>query len=310
MADDAITLPDIPYSAWEPTKTTIHLYAQIVGKIALGASSLRNHWWNCTLKPTARGVRTDRLHFEETSFDIELDFVDHRAIVRASEHDEVTFLLHDGLSVAEFFSSLQRVLAALAIDVPILARPYGVPALTTPFAEDHEHAAYDAAAVRRWWDVIRWSSDVMEAFAAEFTGKQGPVQLFWHSFDLALGRYSGRLAGGPPKNDPVEREAYSHEVIAFGFWAGDANVREPTYYTYTAPEPESLSSFALRPNGAAWGAAGSGHMGTVPYDVVRRSDDPRAALLDFLHGAYEAGAKAAGWDVATLAHASARTGGR
>ncbi|HEY0393609.1 MAG TPA: DUF5996 family protein [Candidatus Elarobacter sp.] len=309
MADDDIRLPDIPYPAWEATKTTIHLYAQIVGKIALKASSLRNHWWNCTLKPTARGIRTDRLHFDGTSFDIELDFVDHRAIVRASEHDEVAFALHDGLSVAEFFSSLQGVLGALGIDVPISAKPYGVAALTTPFAQDHEHASYDAGAVRRWWDVIRWSSDVMEAFASEFTGKQGPVQVFWHSFDLALGRYSGRLAGGPPKDDPVSQEAYSHEVIAFGFWAGDANVREPTYYTYTAPEPASLTSFGLRPDGASWSAAGSGHMGTVPYAVIRGSSDPRAALLEFLRSAYEAGAEAAEWDVAALAHAPARTGG-
>jgi Family of unknown function (DUF5996) len=302
MARRGGELPDIPYPAWEPTKTTIHLYSQIVGKIALRSSALRNHWWNCTLKPTARGVRTERLRANGVSFDIELDFVDHQAIVRASEQDEVTFRLRDGLSVAEFHSSLQDVLRALGISVRILAKPYGVAGLTTPFAQDRAHASYDAVAVRRWWDVIRWSSDVFERFASEFAGKQGPVQLFWHGFDLALGRYSGKLAGGPPKADPVEREAYSHEVIAFGFWAGDQNVPAPTYYTYTAPEPPTLTTFALRPDGAAWNPAGSGHMGTVPYDVIRSSADPDAALLDFLHSAYDAGALAAGWDRAALAH--------
>jgi hypothetical protein len=144
---------------------------------------------------------------------------------------------------------------------------------------------------------------VLERFASEFAGKQGPVQLFWHSFDLALARYSGHLAGGPRPDDPVAREAYSHEVIAFGFWAGDANVPAPTYYTYTAPEPATLTTFALRPEGAAWSPAGNGHMGMVPYDRIRGSADPRAALLEFLHGAYDAGTGAAGWDVAALAHA-------
>jgi hypothetical protein len=304
MADDDKRLPAIPYEAWEPSKTTLHLYSQIVGKIALRSSSLRNHWWNCTLKPTARGVRTDRLNWDGTSFDVELDFVDHRAIVRASEHDEVTFRLRDGLSVADFYSSLRDVLSALGIDVRIVAKPYGVPALTTPFAQDREHASYDAAAVGRWWDVVRWSSDVFERFASEFAGKQGPVQLFWHSFDLALGRYSGRLAPGPPKSDPVEREAYSHEVIAFGFWPGDPNVQAPTYYTYTAPEPGTLTASELRPAGAVWNAAGAGHMGVVPYDVIRRAPDPGAALLDFLHSGYEAGTRAAHWDVEELAHRS------
>lgn len=295
-------LEAIPYAEWEPTKTTLHLYSQIVGKIALRSSALRNHWWNCTLKPTARGVRTDRLNADGTSFDIELDFVDHRVVVRAGLHDDVTFRMHDGLSVAEFFDSIRAALRAFDIRVPIVAKPYGVPGLTTPFARDREHRSYDAAAVRRWWNVVRWSSDVFERFASEFTGKQGPVQLFWHSFDLALGRYNGKRAAGPPKDDPVAREAYSHEVIAFGFWAGDANIAAPTYYTYTAPEPATLTSFVLRPEGAAWNAAGAGHMGTVPYDVIRSADDPEAALTTFLRSGYEAGSRAAGWDVGALAH--------
>ncbi|HEX3466456.1 MAG TPA: DUF5996 family protein [Candidatus Elarobacter sp.] len=302
-------LEPIPYAAWEPTKTTLHLYAQIVGKIALRSSALRNHWWNCTLKPTARGLRTERLNAGGIPFDVELDFVDHRAIVHAGLHDDVTFALHDGLSVAEFFDAMRASLRAFGIRVPIVAKPYGVPALTTPFAHDREHRSYDAAAVRRWWNAVRWTSDAFERFASEFAGKQGPVQLFWHSFDLALGRYSGRRAGGPPKTDPVEREAYSHEVIAFGFWAGDANVPAPTYYTYTAPEPETLTSYALRPQGAAWNAAGAGHMGTVPYDAIRGAENPEAALFEFLRSAYEAGTRAAGWDVRALAHDGAAASG-
>jgi len=302
-----VQLEPLPYAAWEPSLTTLHLWSQIVGKIALRSSALRNHWWNCTLKPTARGVRTDLLQANGIPFDMELDFVDHRAIVRAGQHDDVTFRLHDGLSVAEFYSSLRTALAALSIEVPILAIPYGVPSLTTPFVDDREHHTYDPVMVRRWWNVTRWTADVFERFASEFAGKQGPVQLFWHGFDLALGRYSGRRAAGPPKSDPVEREAYSHEVIAFGFWPGDPNVPAPTYYTYTAPEPAALTTFALRPDGAAWNAAGSGHMGAVPYEAIRNAPDPEAALMDFLHSGYEAGTRAANWNVEELAHRPSRS---
>jgi hypothetical protein len=293
-------LEALPYAEWEATKTTLHLWSQIVGKIALRSSSLRNHWWNCTLKPTARGVRTNRLEASGTPFDIELDFVDHRATVRGGRHNDVSFELGDGLSVAEFYATIREALGVHGISVPILAKPYGVPALTTPFADDREHHTYDAAMVQRWWAVTRWSTTVLERFASEFAGKQSPVQLFWHSFDLALGRYSGRRAGGPPKAGMVDREAYSHEVIAFGFWAGDANVPAPTYYTYTAPEPPELMTFALRPAGAGWNAAA--HLGTVPYDTIRTAPDPDAALLDFLHSGYEAGTRAANWNIAELAH--------
>jgi hypothetical protein len=43
-------------------------------------------------------------------------------------------------------------------------------------------------------------------------------------------------------------------------------------------------------------------MGTLAYDTVRTAPDPEAALLDFLHSAYEAGTTAAGWNTAELAH--------
>jgi hypothetical protein len=39
-------LPELPLEAWEPTKTTLHLWAQIVGKVKLAATTPRNHWWN------------------------------------------------------------------------------------------------------------------------------------------------------------------------------------------------------------------------------------------------------------------------
>ena len=298
---ETANLEALPYDDWEPTKTTLHLWAQIVGKIALRSSALRNHWWNVTLRPTARGVRTERLNAGGREFDLELDFVDHRAIVRGGDaHDDVTIPLHDGLSVADFYAALRAALETFDIAVPILAKPYGVAGLTTPFAQDREHRSYDAGMVRRWWNAVRWTADVFERFAVDFTGKQGPVQLFWHGLDLALGRYSGRRADGPPKTDPVEREAYSHEVIAFGFWPGDANVHAATYYTYTAPEPAALTSFALQPEGAAWSPAGSGHLGTVPYEVIRAAGDPQAALLAFLRSGYDAGSRAAGWDNAAL----------
>ncbi len=295
-----MNLEPLPYAGWLPTKTTLHLWSQIVGKIALRSSALRNHWWNCTLKPTAHGLRTDRLNANGTSFDIELDLTGHRVVVRAEDRDEASFALRDGLSVADFFSSVRETLRAVGIAVPIVAKPYGVPGLETPFARDDEHRSYDADAVRRWFAVVRWSADVMERFASEFTGKQGPVQLFWHSFDLALGRYSGRRNPGPLPDDPVAREAYSHEVIAFGFWAGDARVEAPAYYTYTAPEPPALTTLPLRPAGAGWVASGAGHLGTVPYETIRTAGDPAGALMEFLRSAYDAGANAAAWDAALL----------
>src|SRR5439155_127310 len=82
-----------------------------------------------------------------------------------------------------------------------------------------------------------------------------------------------------PDAGRVNREAYSHEVVSFGFWAGDANVREPSYYAYAAPEPADLRLQPLRPAPAHWAPQGQGSIALLPYDSVRTAPDPRAALL-------------------------------
>jgi len=96
----------------------------------------------------------------------------------------------------------------------------------------------------------------------------------------------------------VTREAYSREVIAFGFWAGDDNVGDAAYYSYTAPEPEGLRDQPL--SAGEWIEFGSGSLAIFRYDAVRRAPDPRQALLAFCQSAYEAGARLAGWDTTSF----------
>ncbi len=72
------------------------------------------------------------------------------------------------------------------------------------------------------------------------------MDFFWHSFDLAVTRVSGRRA---PALDTIDRalEASSHEVISFGFRPGDDHVGEPSSYAYTAPERDDLTATEVVP---------------------------------------------------------------
>jgi Family of unknown function (DUF5996) len=288
-------LPELPLEAWEPTKTTLHLWAQIVGKVKLAATAPRNHWWHVPLYLDVRGLTTRRLHHGQTSFQIDFDFVDHRLVVRTNRGQRDGFALHDGLSAAGFDRQLHQLLDQLGVDVAIREDPYGVP-MTTPFPDDLEHAAYDPTYVRRFWQVLDWVDEVLEEFAGWYCGKQSPVHLFWHSLDLAVTRFSGRRAPPRAGADPVTAEAYSHEVISFGFWAGDQQQREPAFYSYTAPEPPGLTGQPLHPATAAWRQVRGGSMALLGYDQLRRAQDPRSTLLAFLQSAHDAGVRAAGWD--------------
>jgi Family of unknown function (DUF5996) len=289
-------LPELPFEPWEPTKETLHLWAQMVGKVRLAATPPQNHWWNAALYVDTRGLTTRRLRSEGLDFDVCFDFVAHELVVRTSRGEAGSFSLADRLSVAAFHERFFALLAGFGIEVVIKAEPYGVPT-TTPFAEDTEHASYDREAVGRYWQALRWIDWTLQEFAAWFCGKTSPVHLFWHGLDLAVTRFSGERAPENPNADPVSREAYTHEVISFGFWPGDQKVRMPAFYSYTAPEPAGLADQPLRPEAARWQQPfGSSHLALFPYEEVRSSADPRGTMLEFLQSAYDAGARLAGWD--------------
>jgi hypothetical protein len=301
MSDDAralappADLPALPLSEWRPTKDTLHLYAQVVGKLRLASTPLRNHWWNVPLYVDVRGLTTRRMRHGDVSFSIDFDFFDHELRVRTDRGEIRALELRDGLSVAQFYDGLLSMLREVGAEPAIRAEPFGVP-MRTPFADDHEHASYDAAAVERWWRIVAWSDWVLEGFAGWFCGKTSPVHLFWHSLDLALTRFSGRPAPALADADSVTQEAYGEEVISFGFWAGDDQIAEPAFYSYTAPEPAGLTDRPLQPEHARWIEFGPAHMALLRYDDVRAAAAPHEALLRFLQSAYDAGADAGGWD--------------
>lgn len=301
---DAVAWPSLPLDAWADTKDTLHLYLQIVGKIRLALMPKRNHWWHVPLYVDARGLTTGPMPTgDHRLVEIQLDFVEHYVEVACTDGTARSFDLHDGLSVSGFYQKMMDALGGLGIDVAIRAEPFDHPHSTIPFADDTTHDAYDAEAVHRFWQVLTRVEPVFQTFRGRFVGKATPVHLFWHSFDLAYTRFSGRQAPAMPEADRVTQEAYSHEVISFGFWAGDDNVPEPAFYAYAWPEPDGLTDESLDPEAARWVDTGNGSQALFPYEAARTAPNPPDALLAFLESAYRAGTNRAEWDVEALAAA-------
>ena len=302
--------PEIRLDDWRPTKNTLHLYCQIVGKIRLAMHPRLNHWWHVPLYVSPRGLTTRTIPYSGGNFEIEFDLKDHCLFIRTSRGGTEDFALFDGLSVADFYSSLFANLTKLGIEPKIWAVPYEAPS-TTPFPEDHENKSYDKEYVERFHQTLVAVDDILEEFRARFLGKSTPVHMFWHSFDLALTRFSGKKAPPMPEANKVTRDAYSHEVISFGFWFGDDkenSVAAPAFYSYTAPEPAGLADEPLTPGSTKWVESNGAHLALLMYDDVRGLPNARDVVLDFLESAYLAGAKRAGWDIENFRHlAEART---
>jgi hypothetical protein len=302
MATQQTAWPPLPLEDWVDTKRTLHRYCQVVGKIRMALVPFHNHWWHVTLQVDTRGVTTGPMPVGDgRTVEITFDFVDHRLVICASDGSSQSFRLAHGLACSAFYAQLFATLHSVGVNVDIHPAPFD---LDGPLlSQDHRHDTYDANAVTRFWHVLSSSGHVLGEFAGWFNGKQSPVQLFWHSFDLALARFSGRRAPTQADMDRVTAEAYSHEVIAFGFWPGDDKKPYPAFYSYTAPPPDGLTSEPLRPRGAWWDTAA--RTAYLRYDDVCNSDAPHDRLLAFLTSAYEAGARLAGWDIDGFATSAA-----
>ena len=297
-------LPLLPLEEWERTKQTLHLFMQIVGKMRLRLAPRRNHWWNITLYLSPTGLTTGPIQTADgfNAFEVTFNFLEHRLEMVVSDGFRGSFDLHDGLSVAQFYEQLQRLHGEAGLEMSILDKPFDVPGVSQPFSQLTDISSYQRDYVERFWRILLWVDGVFKEFSGRFYGKTCPVHLYWHHMDLAVTRFSGKKGPAMPADRSiVEREAYSHEVLSFGFWAGDDQVRKPAFYSYAYPSPDGLDQKQLVPSTAQWVESNGSHTATLFYDDLRAENDPRAALLDFLESAYVAGAGAAGWDVEGLA---------
>ena len=289
-----MTLPELSIDGWRPTKDTLHLFAQIVGKVRLASTAPRNHWWHASLYVDVRGLTTGPLRRGDTTFEITMDLVDHELVAQTIGGETRKFSLDDGLTVADFDARLHAALAELGVDVAIQEHPFGMD-IKTPFDEDTEHASWDRDAVERFHHALDWSSSVMEEFSGWFAGKQSPVHLMWQSLDLSVSRFSGR-PGIAKASDFVNLEAYRQEVMLFGFSMGNEHTYpDATYWAFMVPEPKGWRQAQL-----VIGEFSKSGLAVLPYESVRTARDPRRLLLEFFQSAYEAAAGRAGWDIASL----------
>jgi len=293
--------PALPYDAWKDTYATLHMWSQIVGKIALASAAPINHSWSVAFEVTARGFTTRTLPHGDRSFRVAFDFVDHQLVIETCDGDRRTLPLAPR-TVADFYREVMATLRDMAIPVTIWPVPVEIPH-PIRFTEDTVHRSYDPSFANRFWRIVVNIQQTLTVARCGFTGKCSPVHFFWGSFDLAVTRFSGRLA--PPREGPAfMREAYSHEVISHGFWPGSAPVLEPAFYAYAVPEPEGLKDAAVQPDGAYYHRELGEFI--LPYEAVRTAASPERAIMEFVDSTYARAATLAHWDRAALETIRAR----
>jgi hypothetical protein len=293
--------PALPLDSWKDTYATLHMWTQIVGKVRTAKAPWQNHSWHTTLYLTARGLTTSPIPYDSRTFEIEFDFIGHALEIRTSDGEARRIELA-AQPVAEFYARVMEALGSLELPVRINRKPNEV-AEPIHFDRDETHRSYDPEFAARFWRALVQADRVFKIFRGRFIGKCSPVHFFWGAPDLAVTRFSGRVApqhpGGVPNlPDTVAREAYSQEVSSCGFWPGGGAIPYAAFYSYAYPEPPGFSAATPVAPGAFYSTDLREFI--LPYETVAEAADPDALLLQFLQATYEAAATLGHWDRSAL----------
>jgi hypothetical protein len=284
--------PDLSIASWAATKKSLHLYAQMLGKLRVALSPPQPEWMHTALLLTARGMTTGPMPWHGRSVQATLDVLSSAIVIESSDDRSRRIALVPARPIADVFGELRVALRALDIDVPISPIPQEL-ADVTPFDEDRRPAAYDPRAVGRWFRVVSAVNGVFEVARSRFFGRTG-IQIWWGALDFALLFFNGKSVAPPRDRGYIMRYDLDAEMLNVGFYPGD-DATAPFFYGYIFPQPEGAPNAAIAPPEAAWSE--SIREWVLPYEALRASADPAAGLLAFIDALYAQCGALAGWDL-------------
>jgi hypothetical protein len=297
MENNASPWHDLDVSRWAPTKQSLHLYSQMLGKIRLALSPPQPEWMFTALYLNPRGLTTGSIPCGYSSIECVLDIFDSAITISKSDGRTRAIPFVPSRTVAEIYADLTAALEELKVECYISPVPQEVPD-TTPLPTDRRVRDYDAAAARRWFDTNTALAGVFERWRSGFFGRSG-VQLWWGAFDLAMMLFNGKRVAPPTNRGYLMKYDLDAELMNVGLYLGDATTA-PFFYGYIYPEPPGALSLPMRPTGATWSAQLKEWV--LPYEDVRTSADPELTIRTFIDAIYAHCFDAAGWDKHALTY--------
>jgi hypothetical protein len=252
-------IPPLP-DDFEPTRATLHAYAQAPGAIARAHGIAHPKWWHISLNVRPDGLVTDPMPLPGGgALQIRLDLNTHQAVVEASTGASTAVPLDVGLTGTEFGDRLVAAVAEFGLGDRVDRDRYA----------NDEDRSYDPEAASTFFAAAIAAATLLERHRATLPPEAvGPVQLWPHGFDLAFEWFGTRMEEHGGEAAPSQ--------INFGFYpGGDA-------YFYANPWPfeeDALLGHEL-PGGANWHTEGwEGTM--LSYADAREVDDAEQGLLDY-----------------------------
>ena len=280
------------YSEWKDTALIIHQISQMIGKTMLEHMEPQPQWNNVLLKLTSDGFSSELITFEEKSFQIDISLRDSKVIMSRVDGKKVSFNLHGKKSISEYYFEFHNLLEEMECKKAIYTVPQEM-SITIPFEENHEKLNYDSDDALMFHDMCVFTYNAQTEFIAKYRAKKILPSFFWGTFDMTTAIFNG-VADPFSGGSIIEKVAFDEQMIEFGFWPGDDNVDEPTFFILSYPfAPADLSDSNIEPGKAYYGTAKSEFF--ITLEDILSYDNPKQALCDFYQSGFEILAKHFNW---------------
>ena len=263
-------LPLLPLPGdWEPTRATLHVYANALGVIARAHAVPNEKWWHISLKVKPTGLVTDTMPLPDGgTFNLRMDFRSHETILETSSGEMRTLSMATGMTGSEFGQELIAIVGEFGLAADYVAEKF----------TDNDPRAYDPAAAEQFFAAMVNIDHNLELHRSSLAGPVGPLQVWPHGFDLAFEWFGTRTESY--EEDGVAKEAPAQLNLGF-YPAGRA-------YFYSNPWPfhgDKLVGTDL-PHGAAW-VTDSFEGSSLPYASVAGDSDGIRKLREYARAVWE-----------------------
>jgi hypothetical protein len=289
--------PALPYDEWGPTKKTLQMCTQMLGKARLALAPPQPEWLHACLFLDGRGFTTGPMPSGSRVVTMGIDVFDATLWFRVSDGGRADIALAPDRCVADVWTDFLATLTELGVDADIWEKPQET-ADTTPFSQNRHDCVLVPEHAQRFHRLLTSLNDVFEEFRSDFFGRTS-VQFWWGGFDFAVLLFTGRKLAAPDDKGYIMRYDLDAEHFNAGFWPGGEE-GPAILYAYLVPSPAGAATAVIEPEAGEW----AGELGewVLPYDAVRQSADPRRAVLDFLESVYRFAVTDGGWDAERFAY--------
>ena len=291
-AIDTAAWPALPYEQWAPTKKTLQMCAQMLGKLRLALSPTQPEWLHTSLTLDPRGFSTGAMPVGSRVLSVTLDVFDSAIVMRLSDGRERRVTIGPDRCVADIWADFSAKLDELGVAAEIWSTPQELTDVT-PFAENRHDCVFVAEDAQRHHRLLTTLDGIFEEFRSPFFGRTG-IQFWWGAFDFTVLLFSGEHAEAPDDKGYIMRYDLDAVHLNAGFWVGDS-APHPGLYAYISPLPPGCEDAPVGPAGAGWVESMGEWM--LSYDAVLACPDPAAAVREFLDSVYTVATTIGGWDL-------------